>query len=709
MIERQTIDDRRHILRCAAGKRWKELIPSVVDAKEKLSRSSPLETATPIQRQRYMAREFRKASARPHGFGFERKIGDGLEFDAVAPTEDALIAGHPVAMIVDLLGNGRVGDGFATGFLVHGPLLITNWHIFAEPGEADGMGAQFGFQIGDDGLMNAGTVFELDPSRFFYSNRELDIAIVGIGDKPVMGDAETALSAYGLVHLIPAVGKILVGQPVSIIQHPDGMHKQWAVRQNKLLREPTETDLFIEYSTDTLPGSSGAPAFNKDWELVGVHHSGVPRMDGDDVLLLNGDRWRPGDPDSRVDWVANEGARVSKIVAHLKTVELADRDQQAMLSRLIDNSNDDLVGKNETMSDSQRLEHRNVARTGEASGGPTIIVNGNATFHFHNNEMTPPTNSEAIGRDPSPTPSRLEAKIRFDPNYSGRPGYDDRFLEGFTIPVPKAPLDDVIRHGRGQKILRYHHYSLAMHKDRRFCLWAAANVDYDESKRFRTRKQLGEDHWKTDPRILGELQIEGHDLYDPAKKFDKGHIIRRDAIAWGETRQEEEFANSDSFHYTNCTPQHEDFNRAIFGHKGIWGKLEAYIEKQSKYVGRKLNVISGPILADNDPFKDFGVGVDIQVPIGFWKIVIVVEETDSEETLRAYGFTLSQQRAIDEFGWEGRFRVGQFDEQQRSLSEITELTGVEFPDILHEADPLALVTEEGSRRLLTDLNDIDLG
>lgn len=708
MIERQTIEGRRHALRCAAGKRWKDLIPSVLYAKEKLRHSTPLETATPVQRQRYMVRELRKASGRPPGIGFERKIGDGLEFDEMAPTEAAVFAGNPVARIVDLLGNGRIGEGFATGFLVHGPLLITNWHIFAEPGEADGMGAQFGFQIGDNGLINAGTVYELDPTRFFYSNQNLDIAIVGIANNPFIGDAASTLSNYGLVHLIPVVGKILAGQPISIIQHPDGMHKQWAVRQNKLLREPSETDLFLEYSTDTLPGSSGAPAFNKDWELVAVHHSGVPRMDGDNVLLLNGEHWNPGDPDSQVDWVANEGARVSKIVSHLKTVELADSDQQTMLSRLIKNSNDDLVGRNPAMVDSQRFERRDVQQNGQSSSGPTIIINGNATIHINNGQLTAKALATSAETESSPRPSGLEAKIRFDPNYDDRPGYDDRFLEGFTIPVPKAPLEEVIRHGRGQKILRYHHYSLAMHKERRFCLWAAANVDYDENKRFRTRKQLGEDHWKTDPRILGELQIEGHDLYDPAKKFDKGHIIRRDAIAWGNTRQEEEFANSDSFHYTNCTPQHEDFNRAIFGHKGIWGKLEAHIEKQSKFVGRKLNVISGPILADNDPFKDFGVGVDIQVPIGFWKIVIVVEEVDGERALRAYGFTLSQQRAIDEFGWEGRFRVGQFDEQQASLSGITELTGVQFPDILHEADPLALVMEEGARRPLTNLNDIDL-
>ena len=30
----------------------------------------------------------------------------------------------------------------------------------------------------------------------------------------------------------------------------------------------------VQYLTDTLPGSSGSPVFDKDWRLVALHHSG---------------------------------------------------------------------------------------------------------------------------------------------------------------------------------------------------------------------------------------------------------------------------------------------------------------------------------------------------------------------------------------------------------------------------------------------------
>ena len=34
----------------------------------------------------------------------------------------------------------------------------------------------------------------------------------------------------------------------------------------------------VQYRTNTLGGSSGAPCFNKDWELVAMHHSGDPNF-----------------------------------------------------------------------------------------------------------------------------------------------------------------------------------------------------------------------------------------------------------------------------------------------------------------------------------------------------------------------------------------------------------------------------------------------
>lgn len=710
MIRPDDVKERQRNCRLLAGRRWQQHAEQIARAADSIVRRGPMGAASERQLNRYLARERVKAAIGVRRPGFERVI-DTQEFDGMAPSQRAFDAGKPVARIVELLGNDRVGDGFATGFLVDGPLIVTNWHVFERAGDAVGVGAHFGYQSNELGMMEAGTVFELDPGTFFYSNEALDIALVGIKSQSVSGLGQTPLADFSRVQLIPTQGKILAGQPISIIQHPAGRPKQWAVRMNRLVREPTNEDLFLEYTTDTLPGSSGSPAFNSDWEMVAVHHSGVPRIVNGDILRIGGGVWQPGMPDSDIDWVANEGARVSKIVAHLKSVALPDPPQQRLLLQLLNNATDPLESAM-TDTDSNPSPSRGITTvTSPAPGTPhQIVVHGTANFYFH------PAGADVGSRrvDASAPGSNdrasvtAEKKIRFDPNYAGRAGYDTTFLPGFTVPRPIGPPDQVMKSGNNEKVLKYHHYSLSMHKSRRFCVWAASNVNYDKSKRWRTREELGTDAWKLDPRIAGERQIEGAELYDPAKKFDQGHIIRRDDVAWGDTKKEEEFGNSDSFHYTNCTPQHEEFNRAIFQFDGLWGGLENHIATQAGYLKNKLVVFAGPVLADDDPTHDFGLGEDIQIPIEFWKVIVAVENADTNPTLRAFGFILSQQDAIDEHGWENRFRAGRFREQQVALTTITDKTGVTFDATVLAADPLANDPNESRGRRLRSLTDVKL-
>lgn len=95
-----------------------------------------------------------------------------------------------------------------------------------------------------------------------------------------------------LLHLISEKGKILEGEYVSIIQHPNGGPKAVTVRENKV---SSIFDDFVHYLTDTEPGSSGSPVFNDQWVVVALHHSGVP------------------DPNKKNAWIANEGIRISSI------------------------------------------------------------------------------------------------------------------------------------------------------------------------------------------------------------------------------------------------------------------------------------------------------------------------------------------------------------------------------------------------------------
>lgn len=79
--------------------------------------------------------------------------------------------------------------------------------------------------------------------------------------------------------------------------------------------------------------------------------------------------------------------------------------------------------------------------------------------------------------------------------------------------------------------MKYHHYSVVMHRYRNLAMWTAANVDYTPTKRRATRDEFGDDTWIADPRILAENQLEDAEFYDPARRFDRGHLVRRDDSA----------------------------------------------------------------------------------------------------------------------------------------------------------------------------------
>jgi hypothetical protein len=58
--------------------------------------------------------------------------------------------------------------------------------------------------------------------------------------------------------------------------------------------------------------------FNDRWEVIALHHSGVPRTNPQGEFLdRDGNVWRKGDDPSRLDWVANEGRAAAEAHARL--------------------------------------------------------------------------------------------------------------------------------------------------------------------------------------------------------------------------------------------------------------------------------------------------------------------------------------------------------------------------------------------------------
>ena len=129
----------------------------------------------------------------------------------------------------------------------------------------------------------------------------------------------------GWCRLIPTEGKAILGNPVNIIQHPLGEMKQVIIRENKLVDLPPQPlDTFAHYEGDTEPGSSGSPVFNDQWEVIALHHSGVPATNNKGQMLdVDGGVWKKGDDPARLHWIANEGIRISRLVNFIAKAKVA--------------------------------------------------------------------------------------------------------------------------------------------------------------------------------------------------------------------------------------------------------------------------------------------------------------------------------------------------------------------------------------------------
>jgi endonuclease G, mitochondrial len=246
---------------------------------------------------------------------FERIIGKTNLIEVHTLERGAKVARAVGRVRIRNAARRLVGSG--TGVMVSPHLLITNNHVLASSAVAASSQIEFNYQDGPDGRPLAPIVFDFAPDRFFFTDRALDFTLVAVIAHP---DAREPLDAFGWCPLKPEEGKVLKGEYLNIIQHPNGGPKLAALRENRLTALLED---FLHYETDTAPGSSGSPVFSDQWEMVALHHSGVPATDDQGrYLAIGGGLWSPELGEHRLQWIANEGVRVSRIVARLGLEQL---------------------------------------------------------------------------------------------------------------------------------------------------------------------------------------------------------------------------------------------------------------------------------------------------------------------------------------------------------------------------------------------------
>jgi endonuclease G len=252
-----------------------------------------------------------------------RLINDPLLRERVIAGDDTLDvnymqtgsnASKPVCRITIRSSEGE--EGYGTGFLIAPQILITNNHVLPNSSYGSNSYAEFNYEKGLDGIPLPERVFRFDINQLFYTNEELDYSIIWVEEQSVDGLA--FIHQFSFLKLNPNLGKTKEGNFVSIIQHPDGKMKKVALRQNEITN--LSLPKFVRYVTDTKSGSSGAPVFNDKWEVVAVHHAGIPRYNEEgQILNLAGGIWDRSQGEVQVDWIENEGVRVSSIIYDITT------------------------------------------------------------------------------------------------------------------------------------------------------------------------------------------------------------------------------------------------------------------------------------------------------------------------------------------------------------------------------------------------------
>lgn len=608
----------------------------------------------------------------------ERVIGKTRDFLFVEFLEKGMFSSRSVGRIVTKLGDGRVSYG--TGFMVSPHLLMTNHHVLSSADIASRSAVEFDYQRDRLGHDLSVQTFTLNPTAFFLNDKTLDFALVAVSPNK---DSQS-LEKYLWCPLRPDAGKIVAGEPINIIQHPKGDRKQVIVRENRLIDSLDGGDNFYHYQADTEPGSSGSPVFNDQWEVIALHHSGVPRRNSKGELLdISGQVWRQGDDPLRLDWVANEGVRISKLVQHITNAKVQGIDQKRLLREFLDakmpeNEVESIVTSERPVPDS--------VNSNSSTKIVTVTVPIRIAMNFGLSESSTPllVSAEAVTDEKLPDETFIE-KVEPDPDYSRRSGYDPKFL-GFNASFPR--LTSAIRpqayalpgeSGNERFELKYHHYSVLFNKERKLAFVAGVNFDPTA----RVHHQREKDKWFYDPRVKPEEELQTGEVLYADNPLDRGHLVRRADAGWGRTEQEAKLANDDTFHFTNCSPQHaitnqgkqkiEDKGRIVKAPPGLklWGKLEDHIAAQGKSERRKLCVFNGPVFRASD--QEYR---GVQIPKEFWKVVVFA--TDSGKPAAA-GFILSQAELIEDLKEE--FAVGEYKAVQVRIKELETRTKLDFGPI----------------------------
>uniref|UniRef100_UPI00114C9EDA DNA/RNA non-specific endonuclease n=1 Tax=Candidatus Thiosymbion oneisti TaxID=589554 RepID=UPI00114C9EDA len=265
-----------------------------------------------------------------------------------------------------------------------------------------------------------------------------------------------------------------------------------------------------------------------------------------------------------------------------------------------------------------------------------------------------------------------------------RKGYDPEFLgKGVSIALPKAGLeieDDILfvrDDNENGHIIDYIHYSVIMSKFNNQALVSAANLDQNEFQ------QVSGRDWFVDPRIGLNNQV-GPAAYK-RNPWDRGHLTRRTAVTWG-SKYKAKRASNDSCSYANASMQHENFNQ------DEWRVPERIVQHLEKDKNGRITIFTGPVFTQTDRwYTRRTLQQKVRIPSGFWKVVAYIGKESEQLESQAYVLYQDARFLLDK---RGQHSID-IKNHQVTITEIEQLTGLEFDEALFNSNPLYFYPREG--------------
>jgi len=162
------------------------------------------------------------------------------------------------------------------------------------------------------------------------------------------------------------------------------------------------------------------------------------------------------------------------------------------------------------------------------------------------------------------------------------------------------------------QIVRHAGFTIQFDPDHKQAVWVAYELTSSETNQVVSRT----DNFRPDPKIMGSATDRDY----KGSGYDRGHLAPAADMGWSSNTM------SESFYYSNMSPQLPGFNR------GIWKKLESLVRTWAQENGA-LYVVTGPILEDG---LSKVPGTSLSIPRYYYKAILDLREPE----YKAIGFVM---------------------------------------------------------------------